>query len=296
MRGGIFSNPTSFGATPGGGIFNKPGLGAVRSGGIFSLGALGGVVEDQISQCIKNRTSGGCAFTASHRQELIDDCLVKSGYTKSSEQCDPCRPVSEATARSECEKFVNTSVDCAPKCKAFRQDSPEWAACIQKCHGYPPVDYSAEKAGCAAKGMIYSWLEGGCVSKEKYASCPSGTVYATYPDGSEKCIGIPTDLTKAACPVGTKLQKVSGGEACVSPVVPGVKPPPAPKPTPVRPVPAPAKQVRPPASESKAGIPLAIAAVAVLGAIGLYLYKNKDEEPEPASTPKLMSRANCSCY
>ena len=228
MRGGIFGKPTALGIVPSGGIFRKPGLGGVRGGGIFSLGAFGGVVDDQIDKCVEN--------------------MVADDY-------DP------AYAKSECAKFFNTAVDCAPKCGAYRQDSPEWAACIQKCHGVPVVDYSKEKAACAAKGQIYSWLEGGCVSKEKYASCPTGTVYATYPDGSEKCIGIPTDLTKTTCPAGTKLQKVPEGEACVSPVVPTETK----KTTPVKPKPTTttttAAEVKPPQAESKAAIPLAIAPV-----------------------------------
>lgn len=300
MHGGIFGRPTSLGMIHGGGIFARPtSLGNLTSGGIFNGGALGGVVEDQIAQCVRNRTAQPCAFSQALRQELIDGCIVDSGYTKSSSQCDPCPTLSAAQLQTQCEQFVNTSVDCATKCKAFRQDSPEWAACVQKCHGYTPVDYSAQKAGCEAQGKVYSWLEGGCVSKEKYASCPAGTVYATYDDGSEKCIGIPTDLTKAECPPGTSLKTVPGGQTCVSPIVPTDKK--TTTPTRIEPpkTPGTTKNIAATKSESKAGIPLAIAAVAVLGALGLYLMNKKNEqqpEEEFESKPELMSRPNCDCW
>jgi hypothetical protein len=268
-----------------GGIFNKPGLGGVRHGGIFSLGAFGGVVEDQIAKCVSNRVSKPCAFSQSLRDDLIEDCIVASKFQKSPEACDPCKPISRPAAQAECEKFHRQAVDCAKDCEKHRQDSPEWANCIQDCHGYSTVDYGAQKVGCAAQGKIYSWLEGGCVSKEKYDSCPPNTVYATYEDGSEKCIGISTDLTTAKCPAGTSLKTVPGGQACVSPVKPGVKQPP-PGPTPTGPGTEVITGTKTGTEESKAGFPIWMALLAVAAAGGLYWYSQReDDDNVPKLTP-----------
>lgn len=268
-----------------GGIFTK------SSSGIFggsSLGSLGGVglsgpVEDQISQCVKNRLASPCAFSESLRADLI----AETGQ-------DPCPKMSEAQIRADCTKFANTAVECAKKCDVNRPDTPEWAQCVQKCHGYSPVDYTAQKLGCEAAGKVYSWLEGGCVSKAKFNGCPAGTMYASYPDGSEKCIGYVTDLTKSTCPAGTKLQTVpkaggGSGQACVSPVVPGVapvRPGPAPAPGPVTvPGVVPTSQ----AGFSTTGVLLFAGGAAVLA---LYLYKKDKKKKPPVDVPKLMSRAN----
>ena len=185
---------------------------------------------------------------------------------------------------------------CQTKCKQYNQDTPEWANCIQKCQGFNPVDYGTEKSACEKQGKVYSWLENGCVAKDVLDSCPAGTMYATYPDGSKKCIA-QTDVTTTKCPAGTSLQTVAGGgKTCVSPVKPkdsNTKTPVAPvktTPTPVKTTPTPAKT---PQEQGMLSNPLvwgALAAVGI-GAAILLTGKKKGETGKKGSRSSV--RKNC---
>lgn len=224
--------------------------------GIFSNPATGGVslgdaVTDGIQDCIKN--------------------MMAAGYD-------------ESFAKKDCGQFYNKAVECAPQCQAHRPDSPEWAQCIQRCHGYTPVDYSSDKRKCEAEGKTYSWLEGGCVDTQKMESCPPGTMYASYPDGSEKCIGYVVDLRKAECPPGTTLKKVPGGETCVSPV----KPTATPKPTSTIKIPSIPGVITKKTEPTKAGflgLPTIawIGGAAVVGVAALLLAAKDPKKKKPTS-------------
>lgn len=241
-----------------GGIFN----GSVQGLGMFGLGD---VQQDMITFCKNN-------------------CAVNFPE-KTAAQC-----ASECTAAWPQSK-IDTYTKCATTCKSYRPDTPEWAQCIQKCQGYPPVNYDAEKAKCKSVGKEYSWLEGGCVDPAKFNGCPAGTMYASYPDGSEKCIGYSSDLTSTKCPPGTSLKTVPGGSTCVSPVPPGGK-----VSTPKPPAPRPTVTTTPPTEPAKAGfvgIPtigwLGLAAVAGIIGIAVMAKKKKQEGP---SIPARMARTS----
>jgi hypothetical protein len=109
---------------------------------------------------------------------------------------------------------------CGGRCNSIPEDTPEWANCVQKCHGVPPVDYSAEKKVCTDKGLTFSWINGGCVDPAKYAGCPKGYTYFKYKDGTERCTA-QTDWTdpgllQGKCPAGSEVKPVPGGSTCVS--------------------------------------------------------------------------------
>lgn len=247
-----------------GGIFGQGALGSIQGGGVFGSRAMSGLGAYQTftgEPCAANIVSAcqtSCANVGSQGgnvEQCVAACCLVGG------------PAKAAT--------------CQTNCKSYRQDTPEWAQCIQKCQGYTPVDYSSEKTACEKQGKVFSWLEGGCVNKAEFDSCPPGTMYATYPDGSKKCIA-QGDVTATSCPPGTTLQSVpGGGKTCVSPVKPSTTPPKTspPKTTTI----APTTAVPPAPKSSLAGMlgnPMVLAGLAAAGigaAILLTGGKKKDK-------------------
>jgi hypothetical protein len=252
--GGIFGKGGLSGIE-GGGLFGPnpvAGLGAVRTGGVFGTNAVGEL------QTLTGGSVGPCpAATVTACKTSCANVAAKGGNV---DQCVGACCLVGGPAKA---------ANCQTNCKTYRQDTPEWAQCIQKCQGYAPVDYSKEKSGCEKAGKIYSWLDGGCVNKNEFESCPAGTMFATYPDGSKKCIA-ETDVTKTTCPAGTTLSTVPGGKTCVSPVKPTD--------TPVKPTDTPAKKAATPAKptatpaetfqtkqSSMFGNPMVLAGLAAVG-------------------------------
>jgi hypothetical protein len=269
--GGIFGE-NALGMT-GGGVFGQKALSGTLPGGVFGQRALSGTLPGGV---FGQRAVSGLGYLTFTGQEcaasVVSACKTSCANVGSQggnvEQCVAACCLVGGPAKA---------ATCQTNCKAYRQDTPEWAQCIQKCQGYAPVDYSSEKSNCEKLGKVFSWLEGGCVNKAEFESCPAGTMYATYPDGSKKCIA-EGDVTATKCPAGTTLQTVpGGGSTCVSPVKPTATkttPKPAPAPAPATVPAAPAPQLQ------KAGLlssPMVLAGLAV-AAIGAAILLTGDKK------------------
>jgi hypothetical protein len=107
-------------------------------------------------------------------------------------------------------------------------------------------------------------------------------MYAKYSDGSEKCIGYSTDLTKTSCPAGTTLKTVPGGQTCVSPVVPGYAPPAKTPPSVVTPPAVPVEYI-PPTKAGLFGLSTTgmLGLLAAAGVLGYMAYKKQEKPKRP---------------
>jgi hypothetical protein len=256
-----------------GGIFGDGALGIV-GGGVFGqksasgLGVIGGGVFGQ-------KSASGLGYTTFTGEEC-SATIVSACKTSCANVGSQGGNVDQCVAACCLVGGPAKAATCQTNCKSYRQDTPEWAQCIQKCQGYQPVDYSSEKSACEKQGKVFSWLEGGCVNKAEFESCPAGTIYATYPDGSKKCIA-QGDVTATKCPSGTTLQSVPGGKTCVSPVKPTATKPPVK--TSITPAVTAAPPMVTPTKASLFGSPLFLAGLAAAGiGAAILLTGGKDKK------------------